>query len=151
MEARVGNRSGPDSTGLLSMGSVRLEGHWFSGPLGMGGEILGGGVLAGTSFTGLLPQIGGQTTLRGYPDDFLRVWRYGIARPEVSLGETQTQLYAFSDLAVAETVDHIRYPAGCGAGIRGSTGAFMADAAVGFPFSEGLGSARVYLTVTARI
>jgi len=151
MEARIGDRSGGDSTGILSMGTVDLSGSWFSGSIGLGGSLLGGGVLAGEWFTGLLPLLGGQTSLRGYPEDSFRAVRYGLARPEISLGETATRIYVFSDLGAVETEHGIRYPAGCGAGIRGRSGSFMADAAVGFPISEGPGSARVYLTVSAGV
>ena len=45
----------------------------------------------------------------------------------------------------------MRYPVGCGAGIRGISGIFHADAAAGFPVKEGLGSARLYLRVVASI
>ena len=151
IETRVGDRSGGDTTGVLSMGTVEFTGHWFNGAIGLGGDVLSGGILAGDWFTGLLPLLGGQSTLRGYPEDSFRAVRYGIARPEVSLGETATRIYTFSDLAVVETEDGMRYPVGCGAGIRGVSGVFIADAAVGFPISEGPGSSRVYLTVTAGI
>jgi hemolysin activation/secretion protein len=97
-------------------------------------------------------QLGGQATIRGYPENSFRAVRYAVARPEISLGETETRIYLFTDLAVVKTdEDEIRFPAGSGAGIRGRSGMFHADAAVGFPLQEGLGSSRLYLRLRASI
>ena len=58
----------------------------------------------------------------------------------------------FCDMAAIETPEEImRYPAGCGAGMRGTSGIFFADAAGGFPIKEGLGSARQYLRIMASL
>ncbi|OPL19234.1 MAG: hypothetical protein AVO35_11690 [Candidatus Aegiribacteria sp. MLS_C] len=150
MEGRTGNRTGGDSTGILTMAEMTVRYDRYSGPLGYGGSLLAGGVMQGDWFTGLLQRLGGQSTLRGYPEDAFRGVRYAVARPEVSLGETETRVYVFTDLAAVLTDgDETRYPAGAGAGIRGRSGAFKADAAVGFPLGEGVGSARVYLRLTA--
>jgi hypothetical protein len=152
LEARSGNRTGQDLSGILTMAEFSVDGNIFSGVLGFGGRLLAGGVMQGDWFEGLLDQLGGQETIRGYPENAFRGVRYGIARPEVSLGETETRIYLFCDLAAIRTSDgEMRYPVGCGAGMRGYSGIFNADAAAGFPLQEGLGSARLYLKVTASI
>jgi hypothetical protein len=152
LEARSGNRTGQDSSGILTMAELSLQGHAFSGFWGYGGDCITGGVMQGDWFEGLLKQLGGQETLRGYPESSFRAIRYAVARPEVSIGETETRIYVFSDLAVIRTQsEETRYPVGCGVGIRGYSGVFHADAAAGFPFSEGLGSARLYLKLTASL
>lgn len=132
---------------------MKIEGSVYEGALGFGGELLAGGVMQGDWFEGLLKQLGGQETLRGYPENAFRAVRYGVAKPEISLGETETRIYLFCDLAAIRIPDPdiMRYPAGCGAGIKGISGIFHADAAVGFPIQEGLGSARVYLRLAASI
>ncbi len=152
LEARSGNRTGQDSSGILTMAELIINGNIYRGVIGFGGRLLTGGVMQGDWFEGLLEQLGGQETLRGYPENAFRAVRYAVARPEISLGETETRLYLFCDLAAALTpFDGMRYPVGCGAGIRGMSGIFYADAAAGFPFQEGLGSARLYLRLTASI
>ena len=151
-EARAGNRTGQDTSGVLTMAETEIRGDWFRGFLGLGGEILSGGVMQGDWFEGLLRQLGGQQTLRGYPDNTFRAVRYIVARPELSIGETETRMYLFCDMAALETPDEtMRYPVGCGAGMRGTSGIFLADAAAGFPIKEGLGSARLYLRIMATL
>ena len=152
LEARSGNRSSGDSSGVLTMTALKLRGDTYTGFFGFGGDVLAGGVMQGDWFSGLLRQLGGQATIRGYPEYSFRAVRYLVGRPEVSLGETETRLYVFWDAAAVETADQgMRYPSGLGAGIRGRSGIFNADAAAGFPVGEGLGSARLYLKVTASL
>ncbi len=151
-EARAGNRTGQDTSGVLTMAEAEIRGDWFRGFMGLGGEILSGGVMQGDWFEGLLRQLGGQQTLRGYPDNAFRAVRYVVGRPELSIGETETRIYIFCDMAAIETPEDImRYPVGCGAGMRGTSGIFLADAAAGFPIKEGLGSARLYLRIMASL
>ncbi|MCK4505281.1 MAG: hypothetical protein KAW14_06675 [Candidatus Aegiribacteria sp.] len=151
-EARAGNRTGRDTSGVLTMAEAEIRGDWFKGFMGLGGELLTGGVMQGDWFEGLLRQLGGQQTLRGYPDNAFRAVRYIVGRPELSIGETETRIYLFCDMAAIETPEDImRYPAGCGAGMRGTSGIFLADAAAGFPIKEGLGSARLYLRIMASL
>ncbi|MCD4700852.1 MAG: hypothetical protein K8S24_03250 [Candidatus Aegiribacteria sp.] len=152
LEARSGNRTGQDSSGILTMAELVIDGNVYSGVMGFGGRLLTGGVMQGDWFEGLLQQLGGQETLRGYPENAFRAVRYAVARPEISLGETETRVYLFCDLAAALTPEEgMRYPVGCGAGIRGMSGIFHADAAAGFPIQEGLSSSRFYLRLTASI
>ncbi len=152
LEARSGNRTGQDSSGILTMADLMIDGNVYSGVIGFGGRLLTGGVMQGNWFEGLLQQLGGQQTLRGYPENAFRAVRYAVGRPEISLGETETRVYLFCDLAAIRTPeDGMRYPVGCGAGMRGMSGIFNADAAAGFPLEEGLGSARFYLRLTASI
>ncbi|RKZ05530.1 hypothetical protein DRQ25_15940 [Candidatus Fermentibacteria bacterium] len=152
LQARSGNRTGQDSSGILTMADLSIDGNVYSGVMGFGGRLLTGGVMQGDWFEGLLQQLGGQETLRGYPENAFRAVRYAAARPEISLGETETRVYLFCDLAAIRTPEEgMRYPVGCGAGMRGISGIFNADAAAGFPLSEGLGSARFYLRLTASL
>ena len=149
---RTGSRSSRDSSGTLTMAEFTARADFYTGLLGAGGDIMAGGVMQGDWFEGLLRRLGGQSTLRGYPDNAFRGVRYAIARPEVSLGQTETRIYAFTDLAAVRTASGTdSYPAGAGAGIRGVSGIFLADAAVGFPIREGPGSARLYLRLTASL
>lgn len=150
LEARSGNMSGGDSPGLLTMAGMNARMDLYSGFLGFGGRVLAGGVMQGNWFEGLLIQLGGQATLRGYPEAAFRAVRYVVLRPELSIGETATRIYLFYDIAAVETMyEGMRYPSGCGGGIRGRSGIFNADAAVGFPVLEGPGSARLYLRLSA--
>ncbi len=152
LEARSGNRSGQDSSGVLTMAELKIDGNIYRGFMGFGGRLLTGGVMQGDWFEGLLEQLGGQETLRGYTENAFRAVRYVIAKPEISIGETETRIYLFCDLAAIRTPEQdMKYPVGCGAGIRGMSGIFLADASAGFPFREGLGSARLYLRVVASI
>ncbi|MBD3278166.1 MAG: hypothetical protein GF388_07695 [Candidatus Aegiribacteria sp.] len=152
LEARSGNRSSGDSSGVLTMTGLEFRGDTYTGLLGFGGDVLAGGVMQGDWFSGLLQQLGGQETIRGYPEYSFRAVRYLVGRPEISLGETETRIYVFWDAAVVETAEQgMRYPSGLGAGIRGRSGRFNADAAAGFPVGEGLGSSRLYLKVTASL
>lgn len=150
LEARSGNRSSGDSSGVLTIGSLSFRADAYAGFFGFGGDVLAGGVMQGDWFKGLLEQLGGQETIRGYPEYSFRAVRYLVGRPEISLGETETRLYVFWDAAAVETAEQgMRYPSGLGVGIRGRSGIFNADAAAGFPVGEGLGSSRLYLKVTA--
>lgn len=152
LEGRSGSRTAQDSSGLLTMAELDVRADVYWSLLGFGGKVLAGGVMQGEWFEGLLQQLGGQKTLRGYPENAFRAVRYGVARPELSLGETETRIYLFTDMGVILTrTGDLTYPVGCGAGIRGISGAFHADAAVGFPFSEGPGSARLYLRLRTSI
>ncbi|MCD4777199.1 MAG: hypothetical protein K8S15_14270 [Candidatus Aegiribacteria sp.] len=152
LEARSGNRSGQDSSGILTMAELRIDGTVYMDFMGFGGRLLTGGVMQGDWFEGLLDKLGGQETLRGYPENAFKAVRYVAARPEISIGETETRIYLFCDLAAIRTPSQgMRYPIGCGAGIRGISGIFHADAAAGFPVMEGLGSSRLYLRLTASI
>jgi len=152
LEARSGSRTSQDSSGILTMVQMKITGNTYSSFFGFGGSLLTGGVLQGGWFEGLLDQLGGQETLRGYPDNAFRAVRYAAARPEISIGETETRIYVFCDLAAIRTpYQGMRYPVGTGAGLRGISGIFHADAAVGFPLDEGPGGARFYLRLTASI
>jgi hypothetical protein len=152
LEARVGDLSGEEMSSVLSIATLSSTGHWFRGVLGLGGEILAGGVMSGDWFEGLLTPLGGQETLRGYQVDAFTAVRYSVARPEFSLGETSTRAYLFADLAVLETPEGLtRYPAGCGAGIRGCSGIFLTEVSAGFPILDGPGSSRLYLQVSAGV
>jgi len=149
LEGRVGDLAGGEVRSILSIAELTAEGHWFRGFLGLGGDILAGGVMSGQWFQGILTPLGGQGTLRGYPEAAYRAVRYAVARPEISFGETATRAYLFSDMAVVETSDGwTAYPAGFGAGIRGRSGILVTDAAVGFPVLEGPGRSRLYLKVS---
>ena len=152
LQARSGYRTGNDSSGVLTMAELKVDGNVYKGVIGFGGRFLTGGVMQGEWFEGLLNQLGGQETLRGYPENAFRAVRYIAARPEISVGETETRVYLFCDIAAIRTpYEGVRYPVGCGAGIRGISGIFHADAASGFPLKEGFGSARFYLRLVASI
>jgi hypothetical protein len=127
--------------------SARLD--LYSPPFGFGGDLLAGGILEGPPLYARLERLGGQSTLRGWPENAFRAVRHVVVRPEASVGETATRLYVFVDAGLVETVDDIRTPAGFGGGLRGRAGIFSADLAVGVPL--GGGQARFYLTALADI
>lgn len=149
LESKTGRSEDADSAGTLSIAKATIDGHWFKGVIGLGGDILTGGIISGNWYDGILVRFGGQTTLRGYSDDVFTAIRYLIVRPEISFGETSTRIYLFTDLGALETPTEICYPFGCGIGIRGDTGILFIDLSAGFPLDEGLSSARLYLTAKA--
>jgi hypothetical protein len=148
-EGRLGNLSGPDSSEVLSTAELALRADEFAGLLGFGGDALAGGVVQGEALESRLSRIGGQATLRGYAEDAWRASRYAILRPEISVGETETRIYAFCDLTALETPDGFRSPCGAGGGLRGSAGPWAIDAAIGVPL--GGGPARFYLSAMAEV
>jgi hypothetical protein len=149
LEGRAGTLGGPDSSGTLSLADLDVRGDAFTGVFGLGGDILAGGIVEGEVLESRLERLGGQETVRGYAENSFRASRWIIARPEVSLGETATRLYAFADLAWIETPDGVRRPCGTGVGIRGRSGLFSADAAVGVPLRGG--PARFYFGAEAAV
>jgi hypothetical protein len=151
VESRLGRMSGADSGYVLASADMEMRVDWFDGAFGLGAGLLAGGIFQGEWLDARLTRIGGMETLRGYAINSFRAGRYLVVRPEVSLGETATRAYLFSDMAVLDTSGGIRYPVGVGAGIRGRTGILELDAGVGFPVLEGLGRARFYLRALASI
>ncbi|HQH92676.1 MAG TPA: hypothetical protein PLY71_03815 [Candidatus Fermentibacter daniensis] len=149
LSGRMGTSSGPDSSGTLAQAVLTSRVDVFTGPVGFGGEVLAGGILEGDALYARLSRLGGQETLRGFAENSFHAVRYVIARPEVSLGETTTRLYAFCDAGLVEEQGGTRRPAGAGGGLRGTSGGFRVDAAVGVPF--GGGPARFYLSAVAEI
>lgn len=146
----AGNASGagpdPDSTWFMATSQGSASYTAFTGVLGLGLELKGGGVLQGRWLPSGLWRLGGYGTLRGYPEDVFRAGEWGIASPELSLGETGTRLYAFSDIGVLRTQEGIQRPVSAGGGLRGVSGRFRYDAGAGFPLDRGPGEARFYLS-----
>jgi len=130
-------------------GSASLTG--YRGALGFGLGIKAGGVIRGEWLSSGLRRLGGYGTLRGYPEDVYRAGEWGIVSPEVSLGETATRLYVFSDLAVLRTATGIERPISAGGGIRGTAGRLRYDAGAGFPLDRGPKDARFYLSALVEI
>lgn len=153
LEADMGSAALSDTAGEDTYASAVLtaRGDWFSGWLGVGGRALAGGVLEGEWISGRLRRIGGSKDLRGYPEGSFRAGRYAVAGPEVSLGETETRFFVFSDLAALETEQGWRWPASLGLGFRGRSGLFRVEAALGFPAREGPDRGRVYLEAVAEV
>ncbi|MDM7992824.1 MAG: hypothetical protein QUS11_05870 [Candidatus Fermentibacter sp.] len=149
IEGRLGTSAGPDSSGTLAQAALDSRVDIFGGPLGFGGEVLAGGILEGEPLYARLTRLGGQETIRGRPENAFRAVRYAILRPEVSLGETETRLYAFCDLAWIEETSRDTDAAGAGGGLRGTAGSFRVDAAVGIPLDGG--PARFYLSAVAEV
>lgn len=149
LEGRLGTSTGPDSSGTLAQAGLDSRVDFFTGPVGFGGEVLAGGILEGEPLYARLTRLGGQETIRGRPENAFRAVRYAILRPEVSLGETETRLYAFCDLAWIEETAGNTGAAGAGGGLRGSAGSFRVDAAVGVPLDGG--PARFYLSAVAEV
>lgn len=149
VEGRLGTSAGPDSSGTLAQAALDSRVDIFGGPLGFGGEVLAGGILEGEPLYARLTRLGGQETIRGRPENAFRAVRYAILRPEVSLGETETRLYAFCDLAWIEETARNTGAAGAGGGLRGTAGSFRVDAAVGIPLDGG--PARFYLSAVAEV
>jgi hypothetical protein len=151
LESRLGVMSGADSGFVLATMDTEMRADWFHGALGIGSGLLAGGIVEGDWIYSRLTRLGGIASIRGYAAGSFRAGRYLVVRPEISLGETATRIYAFSDLAVLDTPDGIRYPVGAGAGIRGRTGVLELDAGIGFPVLDGLSRARFYLRALASV
>lgn len=118
----------------------------FSGAFGFGLGVRAGGILQGAWLSSGLWRIGGYGTLRGYPEDVFRAGRWGVLSPELSLGETSTRLYAFTDIGFVKTPDGFSKPVSIGGGLRGGSGRLRYDAGAGFPADLGPGDARFYLS-----
>ncbi len=143
----AGNASSPDSTYLLTRASGALSWKWFSGALGLGLQAKGGGIISGEWLSTMVTRLGGYGSLRGYPEDSWRAGAWGILSPEISLGETPTRIYLFSDAGFLNTgEDKIEYPVSIGIGLRGVAGGLSFDAGTGFPLDRGIGSARFYMS-----
>lgn len=143
----AGSASGPDSTYLLTRASGELNWSWFRGALGIGLNMKGGGIISGEWLSTMVTRLGGYGTLRGYPEDSWRAGAWGIASPEISLGETPTRIYLFADGGLLDTGEGgMEYPVSAGAGLRGISGGFRFDAGAGFPLDRGPGSARFYMS-----
>lgn len=134
------------STWFMATGEGSASVAAFSGSFGFGLGIRGGGILQGEWLSAGLWRIGGYGTLRGYPENVFRAGRWGVASPEVSIGETATRLYAFSDIGLLETLEGLSKPVSVGLGLRGGSGRLRYDAGAGFPVDRGPGEARFYLS-----
>jgi hypothetical protein len=145
-----GTASEPDSDSLSTWFMATGEGSasvtTFSGAFGFGLGIRAGGILQGEWLSSGLWRLGGYGTLRGYPENVFRAGRWGVASPEVSLGETATRLYVFSDIGLLETLDGLSKPVSIGGGLRGGSDRLRYDAGAGFPVDGGPGDARFYLS-----
>ncbi|MBN1433302.1 hypothetical protein JW921_00980, partial [Candidatus Fermentibacterales bacterium] len=153
LEGRAGRgSSGSDSAGVLASADLVAAAGWFEGALGLGADLRCAGVVEGDWLEGRLESVGGQSSLRGYPENAFRVGRYALLRPEVSLGETRTRAYAFCDLAVMDDggAEGI-FRASAGIGLRSPVAPLDIDACVGVPFRAGFRGARVYLTARTPI
>ncbi len=147
-----GRASGPDSTYLLTRARGSMSYQWFSGALGLGGVVRAGGIVSGRRLSTMVTRIGGYGSFRGYPEDSWRAGAWAVASPEVSLGETPTRIYVYSDAGVIDTgSDGMKYPVSVGGGLRGSTAGLRFDAGAGFPLDRGAGSARFYLSAGVNI
>jgi hypothetical protein len=153
MEADMGSATRSDTTGEETYASAEItaRGDVYLGWLGLGGRALAGGVLEGEWLSGRLRRMGGADDLRGYAEGSFRAGRYAVAGPEVSLGETETRFFVFSDLGAVETAGGWRWPASLGLGFRGRSGVFRVEAALGFPAREGPERGRVYLQAVAEV
>lgn len=148
----AGSASGPDSTYFLTRASGELSYNWFRGALGLGMSVKSGGIISGEWLSTMVTGIGGYGTLRGYVQDSWRAGTWGVASGEVSLGETSTRMYLFTDAGILNTgADGTKYPVSAGAGLRGTTGPFQFDAGTGIPVGRGTGSARFYLSARVNI
>lgn len=148
----AGSASGPDSTYLLTRASGRLSWSWHRGALGLGLTVKAGGIISGEWLSTMVTRLGGYGTLRGYPEDSWRAGAWGTASPEISLGETPTRIYLFSDTGVLNTgTEGLKYPVSAGVGLRGVTGGLRFDAGAGFPLDRGLGSARFYMSARVNL
>lgn len=147
----AGSASGPDSTYLLTRAFGRMTWAWFRGPLGLGLNLKAGGIISGEWLSTMVTRLGGYGSLRGYSEDSWRAGAWGTVSPEISLGETPTRIYVFSDVGFLNTQDAgMQYPAGAGIGIRGVSGGVRFDAGTGFPLDRP-GSARFYLSARVDI
>ncbi len=145
-----GTASDPAADSLSTWFMATAEGSAsvvaYRGVFGFGLGIKGGGILQGGWLTSGLWRLGGYGTLRGYPENVFRAGRWGVVSPEVSVGETATRLYVFSDIGLLETLGGLSKPVSIGAGLRGGTGRLRYDAGAGFPVDLGPGDARFYLS-----
>ena len=147
LTTEAGSAAGPDSTYLLTRAETEMNYTIFKGMFGMGLTARAGGIISGDWLPSMVTRLGGYGTLRGYVKDSWRAGAWGILSPELSLGETATQVYLFSDLGALDTAEHgMQYPASVGVGLRGTTGGLRFDAGSGFPIDKGPGSARFYLS-----
>jgi len=142
----TGSGSDSDSTWFMATSETSMSISAFRGVFGFGLGVKAGGIIQGEWLSSGLWRLGGYGTIRGYPEDFFRAGEWGIASPEISVGETATRLYVFSDLGVLRTTQGIRRPVSVGGGIRGSSGKLRFDAGAGFPLDRGPGEARFYLS-----
>ncbi|OPX31082.1 MAG: hypothetical protein B1H09_03845 [Gemmatimonadaceae bacterium 4484_173] len=148
----AGSAAGADSAYLLTRAETQMSYHGYTGVLGLGASLNAGGIVSGEWLPSMVTRLGGYGTLRGYVKDTFRAGAWGIVSPEVSLGETQTQLYLFSDIGALKTAEEgMRYPVSTGLGIRGTTGGLRFDAGSGFPLNQGLSSARFYLSAVINL
>lgn len=145
-----GTASDPSSDSLSSWFMATGEGSAaftaFSGSFGFSLGARAGAVLQGEWLSSGLWRLGGYGTLRGYPESVYRAGRWGVVSPELSLGETATRLYVFSDIGFVETPDGLSKPVSIGGGLRGGSGRLRYDAGAGFPADRGPGDARFYLS-----
>lgn len=143
----AGSAAGPDSTYILTRAETEMNYTTFKGLFGIGITAKGGGIISGDWLSSMVTRLGGYGSLRGYVKDSWRAGAWGIASPEVSIGETATQVYIYSDIGVLDTPDNgMQYPISAGLGLRGTTGGLRFDAGSGFPIDQGPGSARFYLS-----
>jgi len=148
----AGRASSADSTYFLTRATAEGGYNWFKGALGLGMGIRSGGIVSGEWLSTMVTRLGGYGSLRGYVKDSFRAGAWGIFSPEISLGETPTRIYVFSDTGILDTgQDGIRYPSSAGLGMRGSTGGLHFDAGAAFPLNTGIGSARFYLSARVSI
>ena len=147
IRSETGSAVGADSTYFLSRVDAELDYQTFFSQLGFGVKAKGGGIVSGDWLSSMVTRLGGYGTLRGYVEDSWRAGVYSVFSPEISLGETTTQLYAFSDIGFLKTPDTgMEYPFSAGIGLRGKAGGLYFDAGSAFPVSEGLSAARFYLS-----
>jgi hypothetical protein len=152
LTTEAGTASGPDSSYLLTRAFTRVEYTLFKGMLGFHMNAQAGGIVSGDWLPTMVTRIGGYSTLRGYARDSFRAGAWAVASPEVSLGETPTRVYVFSDIGILNTGDTgMKYPVSTGIGIRGTTGTLRFDAGSGFPTDKGVGSARFYLSAAVSL
>ncbi|MCK5133479.1 MAG: hypothetical protein KAR40_15170 [Candidatus Sabulitectum sp.] len=147
LTTEAGSAAGPDSTYLLTRAETKMNYTKFKGMFGISLTAKAGGIISGDWLPSMVTRLGGYGTLRGYVKDSWRAGAWGIASPEISIGETATRVYVFSDIGVLDTADNgMQYPVSAGLGLRGTTGGLRFDAGSGFPINKGPGSARFYLS-----
>jgi len=148
----AGSASGADSTYLLTRAYGTMSWKWYRGALGLGFQAEAGGIISGEWLSTMVTRLGGYGSVRGYPEDSWRAGAWGILSPEVSLGETPTRIYLFSDAGFLDTGEgKMEYPVSIGIGLRGVTGGLSFDAGTGFPLDRGVGSARFYLSARVNL
>lgn len=147
LNTEAGRASGSDSTYLMTRAEAKMNLTLYKGMFGVSVTTMGGGVISGEWLPSMVTRLGGYGTLRGYAKDSWRAGEWGIAAAELTLGETTTQLYVFTDSGLLNTPENgMQYPLSAGLGLRGATGGFSFDAGSGFPVDQGLSSARFYLS-----